>query len=114
MIGVAGTRLLPNLSLEHCLNNHTAFGRDVSWKEDTSIPPGHKLSYKDALHITTTNNLLRILVPDWAMGLTQKLRDTKQAYDEIHVSFKPRLPCSCAYWPFDALCSIALHERNGA
>ena len=47
------------------------------------------------------------------MGLTQKLRDTKQAYDEIHVGFKFQLPCSCAYWPFHALSSIALHERNG-
>jgi len=67
-------------------NNHTAFGRDVSWKEDTSMPPGHEMSYKDALHTATTNSLLKIIVPDWAMGLTKTLRDTKQAYDEIYVS----------------------------
>jgi len=94
VIGVAGPCLLPNLNHERRPNDHTAFGRDVSWKEDTSIPPGHKMTYKDALHTATTNSLLKIIVPNWAMGLTQKLRDTKQAYDEIHVSlsYLPHVP----------------------
>jgi len=63
----------------------TAFGREVSWKEDTTIPPGHQLTYKDALHTVTTNFLFKIHLPERALGLTKKLRDTRLAFDEIHV-----------------------------
>ncbi|KAF8895566.1 cytochrome P450 [Infundibulicybe gibba] len=38
------------------------FGRSISWEEDSTIPPGHKLSFKDALHIVSTGVMTKIIV----------------------------------------------------
>ncbi|KAJ7917508.1 cytochrome P450 [Mycena leptocephala] len=51
------------------------FGRKVSWKEDTVVPPGYTMSFKDALHIAHN--------PYWAMGLTKHLRHVRTAFNEL-------------------------------
>ncbi|KAF8895567.1 cytochrome P450 [Infundibulicybe gibba] len=59
------------------------FGRSISWEEDSAIPPGHKLSFKDALHIVSTGVIAKIIVPDWAMGMTSHLREIRLAFSEL-------------------------------
>ena len=62
------------------------FGRSVSWKEDSAIiPPGHTMTYKDALHVTTKDFILKLMVPGWALGLTPRLRKVKLGFEELHV-----------------------------
>ena len=70
----------------HSLTHFLGFGRSVSWKEDdTNIPPGHTMSYKDALHICTTDFTFKIAIPGWALGLTSRLRKVKLGFEELHV-----------------------------
>jgi hypothetical protein len=62
------------------------FGKSVSWKEDaTIIPPGHTMTFKDALHVTTNDFFLKLTVPGWALGLTPRLRKVKLGFEELHV-----------------------------
>ena len=62
------------------------FGRSVSWKEDgTIIPPGHTMTFKDALHVTTNDFMLKLMLPGWALGLTPRLRKVKLGFEELHV-----------------------------
>ncbi|KAG2359627.1 cytochrome P450 [Suillus spraguei] len=60
------------------------FGRPVSWTENAVVPLGHQLTFKDALHTVTQNLIIKLLVPRWAMGLTQRFRRTGLAFDELH------------------------------
>ena len=61
------------------------FGRSISWKEDGKIPPGHTMTYKDALQVTTNDFLLKLVVPSWVLGLTPRLRKVKLGFEELHV-----------------------------
>ena len=62
------------------------FGRSVSWKEEgTTIPPGHKMTYKEALQITINDFLLKVAVPGWALSLTPRLRKVNLGFEELHV-----------------------------
>ena len=70
----------------HSLTRFLGFGRSVSWKEDgTIIPPGHMMTYKDALHIATTDFIFKLTIPGWALGLTPRLRKVKLGFEELHV-----------------------------
>ena len=70
----------------HSLTHFLGFGRSVSWKEDgTTIPPGHTMTYKDALHVVTNDFILKLTVPGWALGLTPRLRKVKLGFEELHV-----------------------------
>ncbi|KAF8811211.1 cytochrome P450 [Phlegmacium glaucopus] len=83
------------ISVDHCLDitlpialfviGSAGFGRSVSWKEeDTIIPPGHTMSYKEALHVVTTDFIIKLLAPSWALGLTARLQKVKLAFEELH------------------------------
>jgi hypothetical protein len=61
------------------------FGRKISFADDTKIPPGHEMSFKDALHIVSTDMVLPVVVPSWAMGLTERLRKANLAMKELRV-----------------------------
>ena len=62
------------------------FGRSVSWKKDGAIiPPGHKMTYNDALHVSANDFILKVAVPGWALGLTPRLRKVKLAFEELEV-----------------------------
>ncbi|KAJ7340865.1 cytochrome P450 [Mycena albidolilacea] len=63
------------------------FGRKMSWKEDTTVPPGYTMSFKDALHTVSTGTITKLIVPTWAMGLTKHLRHVKAAFNELDVGF---------------------------
>ncbi|KAI0279053.1 cytochrome P450 [Russula aff. rugulosa BPL654] len=59
------------------------FGRRVTWTSDTVVPPGHQMTFKDALHILSTNLVLKIVVPDWAINLTKQTRKVGLAFTEL-------------------------------
>jgi hypothetical protein len=61
------------------------FGRRVTWTSDLDVPPGHQMTFKDALHILSTNLFLKIVLPDWAMNLTKHSRKVRQAFIELKV-----------------------------
>jgi cytochrome P450 len=41
------------------------------------------MTFKDALHVVTTDFFVKLFVPDWAMGSTQRLRTARLAFDEL-------------------------------
>lgn len=83
------------IEVDHCLDltlpialhilGAAVFGNRVSWKEDSVKPPGHKMTFKEALHYTSANLILKAAVPSWVLklGLTPALRRTKLAFEEL-------------------------------
>jgi hypothetical protein len=61
------------------------FGRQVTWSSDIDIPPGHEMTYKDALHVLSTNVLLKIFIPEWAKNLTKRTARVHLAFCELEV-----------------------------
>ncbi|KAF8172489.1 cytochrome P450 [Pholiota molesta] len=59
------------------------FGRSISWKTDNVALPGYTMSFKDCLDTVTTNVFVKLALPRWAMGLTETLRRTDRAFDEL-------------------------------
>jgi hypothetical protein len=61
----------------------------VTWTSDLVVPPGHQMTFKDALHIMSTNLVVKIILPNWAKYLTKHTRKVDLAFTEIKVrSFK--------------------------
>jgi hypothetical protein len=67
------------------------FGRRVTWTSDLIIPPGHQMTFKDALHIVAQQLFLKITLPNWAMNLTAHTRKVNLAFNELKV------PCFSRY-----------------
>ncbi|CAA7261776.1 unnamed protein product [Cyclocybe aegerita] len=45
------------------------FGKKISWTEDgVTMAPGHQMSFKEALHVVTTNFIIKIVVPKLSSG----------------------------------------------
>ncbi|KAH9480259.1 Cytochrome P450 monooxygenase 124 [Psilocybe cubensis] len=62
------------------------FGKKVSWLNDTIIPDGHKMTFKDSLHITCTDVIFKLLFPDWILDHgTRRMKNTRIAFDEMKV-----------------------------
>jgi hypothetical protein len=61
------------------------FGRRVTWTSDLVVPPGHQMTFKDALHILSTNLIMKIILPDWAKNLTKHSRKVHQSFVELKV-----------------------------
>jgi len=83
------------ITVDHCVDvtlpvalfviGTAGFGRSISWKEDTKIPPGHEMTFKDALHVVTTDFFFKLFVPESAMSLTKRLRKCQLAFAELRV-----------------------------
>ena len=43
------------------------------------------MSFKDALHVVSTDMFLHAVLPGWAMGLTKRFRVCRQAITELQV-----------------------------
>jgi hypothetical protein len=84
VIGVAGN-LCPLSTVVISLSGMVGFGRQVTWTSDLVVPPGHQMTFKDALHILSTNVVLKIMVPDWAKNLTERTRKVNLAFAELRV-----------------------------
>ncbi|KAL1760262.1 cytochrome P450 [Schizophyllum commune] len=60
-----------------------AFGRSISWTESDVIPPGHKMSFKEAVVCASTNVPLYFSTPSWVPGFSGRLRKVRVAFDEL-------------------------------
>jgi hypothetical protein len=49
------------------------------------MPSGHHMTFKHALHLVSTDFIWKLIFPDWVFSLTQRLRDTRLAFDELQV-----------------------------
>jgi hypothetical protein len=61
------------------------FGHQMTWTSDLVVPPGHQMTFKDALHVMSTNLILKIILPNWAKYLTKHTRKVDLAFTEIKV-----------------------------
>ncbi|KAN0118934.1 Cytochrome P450 [Russula decolorans] len=59
------------------------FGRRVTWTSDLVIPPGHQMTFKEALHTLSTNLIMKIALPDWAKNFTKRTRKVHLAFMEL-------------------------------
>jgi len=59
------------------------FGRRMTWTSDLVVPPGHQMTFKDALHILSTNLIQKIIMPDWATHLTKHSKNVELAFCEL-------------------------------
>jgi hypothetical protein len=57
----------------------------MSWHQDKTIPKGHRMTMKDALHLVSTGTSAKIMLPDWSLNLTKHLHSIKVAYEELQV-----------------------------
>ena len=62
------------------------FGKEISWKSTTDVPQGYRMDFTRALYLVSARIVIGFIVPAWAMGLTAKLRETRDAYDDLGVS----------------------------
>ena len=99
IIGVAGHSFILFYSFLEIHDPILGFGKSVSWKKDGAvIPPGHKMTYNDALHITSNNFILKVAVPGWALSLTSRLRKVKLAFEELQVCRQQYLTLLILFW----------------
>lgn len=63
------------------------FGQSSYWKDNALKPilDGHKMKFKDALHIVATNTVPLLLLPRWALSVTRGLRKADLAVQELTV-----------------------------
>jgi hypothetical protein len=59
----------------------------VTWTSDLVVPAGHQMTFKDALHILSTNLIVKLSLPGWAKNLTKHSRKVHQAFLELKVCF---------------------------
>ncbi|KAJ2916798.1 hypothetical protein MD484_g3665, partial [Candolleomyces efflorescens] len=59
------------------------FGKRMSWQDSKVPPPGHKLTFRDALHRVAVDIFVKLAVPKWAMGLTERTRQAQISFDEL-------------------------------
>ncbi len=98
------------------------FGKSISFDEDSIVPPGHSMTFKDALHDFSANVTMGIMAPRWAMGLTSGLRRYFEAYQNVIVGIliTVRLIMILTYNYFEAICeridrrTAHFWERRGA
>ncbi|KAH9057198.1 family 614/534 cytochrome P450 [Lactarius vividus] len=83
----------PEIVLDHCVDitlpialfvvGVAGFGRRVTWTSDLTVPPGHQMTFKDALHIVSTKLFLKMVAPDWVMNLTERTKNISLAFSEL-------------------------------
>jgi hypothetical protein len=49
------------------------------------VPPGHQMTFKDALTVSSSNLALKMVLPSWTMNLTQHTRKINLAFNELKV-----------------------------
>ncbi|KAG7096557.1 hypothetical protein E1B28_003979 [Marasmius oreades] len=59
------------------------FGRRISWQDDLSLPPGHKMSFKEALSEVSEGVFIKLVCPERLVGFWDKTRKVKLAFDEL-------------------------------
>ena len=73
------------LCASRLLSFYPGFGKSLSFDEDRDIPPGHSMTFKDAMHIVSTDITMGIVIPDWAKKLTNRMRKYTEAFRNLRV-----------------------------
>jgi len=83
----------PEIVVDHCVDitlpialfviGVAGFGRRVTWTSDLIVPPGHQMTFKDALHVSSANMFLKLVLPNWTMNLTERTRKLNLAINEL-------------------------------
>ena len=63
------------------------FGRPVSWSDDSVIPPGHTIPFKEAIQLVSRDLHIKILVPPWMLKIVPRWRRMSNAFTEVEVSY---------------------------
>ncbi|TEB38356.1 cytochrome P450 [Coprinellus micaceus] len=81
------------VTVDHCIDitlplalfviGAAGFGKRMSWKDTEVASEGHKLSFKQALHHVASDVFIKLGVPHWAMGLTERTRKAQESFDEL-------------------------------
>ncbi|PPQ79020.1 hypothetical protein CVT25_002329 [Psilocybe cyanescens] len=71
------------LSMALFVISAAGFGKKISWKDDTELPAGHLMTFKESMRVVTADILLKIACPDWMMNLTKRLRRARLAFKEL-------------------------------
>ena len=73
------------------------FGHDIRW-EDEEVPPGHHMSFKQAVGIVSTGVFLRVLCPKWIYewAPTKRIREVRDGFTEFRVCLLRTCCCSSA------------------
>ncbi len=83
----------------------------MTWTSDLVVPPGHQMTFKDALHILSANLFQKIMTPDWAKNLIKHSRNVELAFREMKVCYsKPSQLCTCNSC---LIFRAAIHAGNG-
>ena len=88
------------------------FGRRMTWTSDLVVPPGHRMTFKDALHIVSTNLGLKIMFPNWVKYLTKRTRMVDLAFTELKVRYSKSYSNCALCHPFP-IPRTEIHARNG-
>ena len=67
------------------LSNYTGFGKYVSWQDAEAPPLKHKMSFKRTLNIMSIDIIFKIIFPEKALCLTERLRGVRDAFHELQV-----------------------------
>ncbi|KZV80924.1 cytochrome P450, partial [Exidia glandulosa HHB12029] len=59
------------------------FGHAMSWTSESAPPPGHSMTFREALAISAHSTLTKLLVPSYAVPFRKKWRTVSKAYDEL-------------------------------
>ncbi|EKM52729.1 uncharacterized protein PHACADRAFT_261335 [Phanerochaete carnosa HHB-10118-sp] len=61
------------------------FGRRMTWQEDSKLSPGHKMTFKEALHNFSLDFFIKLTTPDWLLklGLTERMKRANLAFQEL-------------------------------
>jgi hypothetical protein len=70
------------------------------------------MTFKDALHIVSTNLVLKIILPNWAKYLTKHTRKVDLAFTEIKVRYFKSSKL-CLFHPYHIMFRVAIHAGNG-
>ena len=83
----------------------------MTWTTDHVVPPGYQMTFKDALHLLSTNLVQKIVLPDWTKYLTKHTRKVDLAFMEIKVCYSESSQL-CLSHPYFAP-RAAIHGGNG-
>lgn len=68
------------------------------------------MTFKDVIHTVSSNVFFKLLIPNWGMRLTKKLRRIQLAFDELEVS--RRSICSAFHKVEYDSAPVELHSGN--
>jgi hypothetical protein len=59
----------------------------MTWTTDLVVPPGHQMTFKDALHIFSSNLILKVILPNWAKYFSKHAERIDLASMELKVCY---------------------------